>query len=338
MKVFKVIFIILLVIAAIILLLGFIGPKEYHVVRSIEIQAPQDLVFRHIKFWKNWQAWSPWAEMDSTMKIEIVGQDGAVGSKYVWMGDEKKTGQGEIVNTGLDENKQIDFHLHFIKPWESESDGYIRIDENNEKVMVSWAFFGENSFLFRIVGLFMNMEDMVGKDLDRGLVLLKGVCEQEFKQISLYQVQITTFPAKIYAGVQDTITMSEMSDFLQKSFGLLMQQTGEQGIAVQGAPAALYFSWDEQNQTTDVAAVVPVSVRFKPSEEIKLIRLPREQAFCIDYFGPYEKIGDAYYAMDYYLKDNNIKPGEFVVEEYLTDPQQEPDSSKWLTRIYFFEE
>ncbi len=35
---------------------------------------------------------------------------------------------------------------------------------------------------------------------------------------------------------------------------------------------------------------------------------------------------------------NGLKHKAPVIEEYVTDPGKEPDSSKWLTRIYFFAE
>ena len=76
MKVLKILGIILLALVAVILILGLIAPKSYKVERTVSIEAPKSLVFRHIQYWKNWQAWSPWAEMDSTVKITLEGVDG----------------------------------------------------------------------------------------------------------------------------------------------------------------------------------------------------------------------------------------------------------------------
>ena len=36
-----------------------------------------------------------------------------------------------------------------------------------------------------------------------------------------------------------------------------------------------------------------------------------------------------------YLKENNTQAAGAPWEEYVTDPKTEPDTAKWLTRIYF---
>ena len=40
--------------------------------------------------------------------------------------------------------------------------------------------------------------------------------------------------------------------------------------------------------------------------------------------------------MDDYFKANGLEPSKLVMEEYVTDPGAEPDTSKWLTKIYYF--
>ena len=35
------------------------------------------------------------------------------------------------------------------------------------------------------------------------------------------------------------------------------------------------------------------------------------------------------------MQAEEIEPSFLVVEEYITNPQSEPDSSKWLTRIHY---
>jgi len=177
MKILKIIGIIILILIAIIVVLGIVAPKNYHVERSIVIEAPKELVFNYVKYWRNWQTWSYWAEMDSTMQVTVEGVDGAVNAKYKWVGD--KAGTGEMITTGIKENEEVVYHLHFIKPWESESDGYVRLADVNGKTETTWAFYGKNSFPWNIMSLFMSMDKMVGKDFEQGLHLLKEICEKD---------------------------------------------------------------------------------------------------------------------------------------------------------------
>ena len=39
--------------------------------------------------------------------------------------------------------------------------------------------------------------------------------------------------------------------------------------------------------------------------------------------------------MDAYMKANNLPMQTQVIEEYVTDPMHEKDTTKWLTNIYY---
>jgi len=179
MKALKIIAFVVLVLFVAVAALGLLAPKQFAVERSIVIEAPREVVFEHVKYWRNWSAWSPWTERDSTMSVSVEGTDGEIGSKYVWSGDPKVTGQGEMTNTGVSENQMIDFHIQFIEPWPSHSDGSIRLAGTEQGTVVKWEFHGENPFPWNIIMLFMSMDKMVGPDYERGLSLLKAIVEGE---------------------------------------------------------------------------------------------------------------------------------------------------------------
>ncbi|HEY3250250.1 MAG TPA: GyrI-like domain-containing protein [Ignavibacteria bacterium] len=58
------------------------------------------------------------------------------------------------------------------------------------------------------------------------------------------------------------------------------------------------------------------------------------KAVRLNFYGPYTKLYEGWNAMMEYVKDN-IKASSNPFEVYATDPEKEPDSSKWLTEIYF---
>lgn len=47
-----------------------------------------------------------------------------------------------MTNPGVKKNEEISYRLHFIKPWESHSDGYVRLSEVSEGTKVAWGFHG----------------------------------------------------------------------------------------------------------------------------------------------------------------------------------------------------
>lgn len=336
MKIMKIIGLIILVLLIIIAFLGLVSPGEYEVERSITIHSPRELVFDHVKYWRNWQDWSPWAKLDSAMQVTIEGIDGQEGSLYKWSGE--KTGKGEMINTGIKENAEIDYHLHFLEPMDSESEGYVRLvdkDGGSSATKVAWGMYGKESFPWNVFMLVMNMDKMVGKDFERGLELLKELSDKEAADVNKYQVKSLDYGTKNYAVIREVVPFTQIADFFTRSFPKIGKVLKENKVKMNGAPLGLYFSYDEQKQITDMAAAVQVSKKVE-SGEIKMFSMPAGKSYVIDYYGPYAQSAAAYKALDLYFHENNLKRKAPVIEEYITDPLMEPDSSKWLTKIYYF--
>ncbi|WP_276389877.1 SRPBCC family protein [Eudoraea chungangensis] len=172
---------ILYILAAVILLilvLGIIAPKTYHVNRLVEINKPTKEVFEYLKYLKNQDAWSPWMKKDPNMKKEFVGVDGTSGFLSKWEGN-KEVGSGEQEITNIVDNEIIESQLRFFKPYKSESDAYLKVKElGSDSTEVSWGFSGKNKFPMSIMMLFMNMDKMVGKEFEEGLASLKAIMEK----------------------------------------------------------------------------------------------------------------------------------------------------------------
>jgi effector-binding domain-containing protein len=336
MKALKIIGLILLGLVVIIAILGLVAPKKYFVERTIVIDAPKQIVFPHVKFWKAWIAWSPWVEMEPAAQISYEGNDGEVGSKYKWNG--KITGTGEMVNTGVKENEELLYHLKFIKPMASETDGYVRVKDEQGGTRVAWSFYGSSPFPWNVVQLFYSMDKMVGKDFEKGLLNLKALSEKDVAKMKSYAINETEFPATTYAAIRQSVAFKEIPDFYTASFGKVMGAITKAGAKMAGAPTGLYYKWDEQAGVTDMAAAIPMIGKKGIGPEYQIVSLPKRKAYVLDYYGPYDKMVLPYMAMDAYFKEKGLKQSTPVLEEYITDPGSEPDQSKWLTKLYFFAE
>jgi len=326
---------IVFIIIVIVLILGFFAPTSYEVTRKITIKAPDELVFRHIRYWSEWQNWSPWAEIDSTMIVSYEGKVGQVGSVYSWEGDPKLTGSGMMVNTGVTPYGEITYHLQFTEPWESESDGFFSLDEIEESTEVTWGHLGTMRFPWNVAALFMNVNKSLGGDFERGLKLLKTICEEEYEIFKQFTIKEIEYPTTKYAMIRKTIDFAEMGKFFEEAFSEIYQYLGMKTIKPLGAPAALYFSWDDQNKISDLAAAVPVKRDIK-TDKIETLSLSYPKAVVADYYGPYEKLVHGHNALDLYFAQNELTYTGPGLEVYLSDPEKEPDSSKWLTKIYYF--
>ncbi len=179
MKILKKILIGLLVIIVLLLVIGIFTKKEYTVERNIAINKPKQEVFNYIRSLENQNNFSVWARMDPKMKKEYHGTDGTVGFISSWESNDKNIGKGEQEITKIDEGNRIDFALRFIKPMEGNATAYMTTEALGEnQTTVKWAFEGKMGYPLNAMLLFMNMDKMLGPDLEQGLKNLKEIMEK----------------------------------------------------------------------------------------------------------------------------------------------------------------
>ncbi|TDS15353.1 polyketide cyclase/dehydrase/lipid transport protein [Maribacter caenipelagi] len=167
------VFIIITIVVTLVIILALIAPKGYEVSRSIELDHSPEKVWQHLKFLKKQQEWSPWARKDLNMDLTFTGVDGEIGATSHWSGN-KDVGEGEQEITRIVEGERIEQDLRFLKPYKSQSDCYMTLEEYEvNKSKVTWGFTGKNKFPMSIMMLFMSMDKMVGKDFEQGLQNLK---------------------------------------------------------------------------------------------------------------------------------------------------------------------
>jgi uncharacterized protein YndB with AHSA1/START domain len=179
MKILFIILIALVSLVALLLIVGLFMKKEYHVEREVVINKPKQSVFEYIKLLKNQNKYSVWATMDANMKTEFTGTDGTPGFVSAWDSQEKNVGKGEQEILKVVDGERVDYEIRFIKPFESTSDASMTtVSVNENQTKVTWAFTGKMKYPMNLMLLFMNMEKMIGNDLQKGLENLKGLLEK----------------------------------------------------------------------------------------------------------------------------------------------------------------
>ncbi|GAA4362737.1 SRPBCC family protein [Kangiella marina] len=173
MKFLKNLFIVIVVLAVVLVVVGFFLPKTSHVERSIVIEASQDTVFQEVNSFENYNNWSPWFKLDPDAEYTFSGPDSGVGATMAWDSEKAQVGVGsqEIVEST---------YPNFVKAkllfGEDPNPGYISytIEElGPRQSKLTWAFdadFG-NNIVGRYFGMFM--DGMLGPKYEEGLQALK---------------------------------------------------------------------------------------------------------------------------------------------------------------------
>ena len=150
--------------------------STYVVERITTIGAPPAAVYAHVVDFHRWTEWSPWEDVDPDLRRTYGGPDAGVGASYAWVGN-RKAGQGSMEITAADAPSQLDLDLHFLKPFKAENDLRFRFDPDGDGTRVTWTMTGQKTFMTKVMGVFMNMDKLVGSDFEKGLDRLKAVAE-----------------------------------------------------------------------------------------------------------------------------------------------------------------
>jgi hypothetical protein len=329
-KFLRALLILLGIIVGGILVLGLVEPKDISVSRTTYINSTSDIVWEQIVKFKNWPHWSPWYELDSTAVMKYTGNDGEVGSGYTWKGDDKKTGEGTMKMTALKAG-EMDWELQFQKPREGKATGMFTTKDSSSGVNVSWTMNMHMGYPFNAMLAFMNMDKMLGSDFERGLSNMKKYCEAVGAGMPKVDIKQVPFAAHTYAGIRKTLGMAEMSKFFMEAYGSLGKEAGPR---IAGPAAALYFTWDTVKHTSDLAAAFPVADTSKPVKGASFFAVPAGNAYMAVHMGGYSNLGITHNAMMRYVA-NKKQQTSLVLEEYIKGPHETPDSTQWVTNIYY---
>jgi effector-binding domain-containing protein/uncharacterized protein YndB with AHSA1/START domain len=310
------------------------SPTQYHVEREVVIDAPAALVFEHVNNHKMRDGWSPWEQMDPDMEKSYKGPESGVGAKYLWSGnDSVGTGSLEIVESVP--NEYIKSTLTFTSPWESTSTTAWKFEEVEGGVKAVWSVDGElPGYLFWMGE--EEMDEMMGKDFQNGLDQLKVLAEEKAAMstgMPISEVEVEAMPIYYIEGETKISEMS--SEFYGSRYGQLMAYLGEDSENMLEMPLAVYNEWDEENDKAVIAVALACESEKGGSGDIKKGMTHAGKAVKCVYTGPYEEGDKPHNAIAEYMKANSLNMAGAPWEVFVTDPGMEPDSTKWVTHVYY---
>ena len=169
----------LLIVAAIVFVLGALiaaQPADFHITRSATIDAPASKVFEQVNDFHKWEAWSPWLKDDPDAKVTYEGSAAGTGAIYKWSGN-NTVGEGTMTLTESKLNELIRIKLDFKRPIPDTGDGMFTFKSEGEKTVVTWTMSGQKNPVRKAMGLFINIDKMIGDKFDEGLASMKAVAE-----------------------------------------------------------------------------------------------------------------------------------------------------------------
>ncbi|MDJ0769869.1 MAG: GyrI-like domain-containing protein [Ilumatobacter sp.] len=135
------------------------------------------------------------------------------------------------------------------------------------------------------------------------------------------------------AVVAGRAPVAELPDFFQQAYGSVFEALAQAGVEPMSPPMAYYPS--EPGDVVDVEAGVIVGEEFTARGEVVPSHVPGGRTVVATHEGPYDTLEVTYRSVLEELDDAGLTRREVGVwEEYLTDPDSEPDPNRWRTRLH----
>jgi uncharacterized protein YndB with AHSA1/START domain len=170
---------ILLVIAipvALILLFAATRPNTFRTQRSLWINAPPEKIFALIDDFHNWNRWAPQDREDSTMKRNYSGPASGPGAVSEWQSS-GSAGAGRMAIAQSTPPARIAIQTDFVKPFAAHNLNEFVLEPVGTGTRVTWTMEGSNLYVMKVMGVFVNMDRMMGKHFEAGLENLKSAAQ-----------------------------------------------------------------------------------------------------------------------------------------------------------------
>jgi carbon monoxide dehydrogenase subunit G len=168
---------ILAVLIVVFVVLVAIKPNTFRIQRSIDIKASPDKVFALISDFHNWTLWAPQDKEDSTMKRSYGGSAKGEGAISEW-NSSGSAGKGRMFITESKPPNRITINVDFARPFETHNVNEFTLEPAGDSTKVTWTMQGTNLLIMKMMGIFVNMDGVMGKHFDAGLNNLKALAEQ----------------------------------------------------------------------------------------------------------------------------------------------------------------
>ena len=177
LPVFRVVFLLAGLTAIVVAGLSAIGPARTEVERSIYVNGKMQDLYAYLLDFTNYDKWQPATELDSALVSRVEGPQGE-GSRYYWSGNEL-VGSGNLEIIKADPYRFIEMRIRYTEPWDVEASYQFRLSPEQNGTNVTWRYEAKNDFLSRISLLFMNMDKLLGSELEKGLERMRKLYSED---------------------------------------------------------------------------------------------------------------------------------------------------------------
>lgn len=173
----KTVAIIALVALGALLLFAATRPDVFRVQRGAIIKASPDKLFPLINDLHQFNTWNPYNKKDPAMRGSYRGPASGAGAGFDFQGN-KDVGQGAFEIVESTRPGKVTMKLDMLEPFECHNIVEFTLTARGDATEVTWAMHGPSPYIGKLIGIFFNMDSMIGRDFETGLADLKTLAER----------------------------------------------------------------------------------------------------------------------------------------------------------------
>lgn len=198
---------------------------------------------------------------------------------------------------------------------------------------VTWSFDAEMSGAEKWFGLMV--ETLLGPQYEEGLNNLDSVATNLPKEMPVanaeeFELEDTWYVGYIIETTQEEVSNSEN---YEKGLGAVHMYLKAEGIESIAQPMTILRQWERESVVMEMA--IPVADSLDVPDSLTMGRIPGGRALKMKHMGDYENLAETWQTFEDYNAANEVIPRWYPYEVYVTDPSEQPDTSKWVTEIVF---
>jgi uncharacterized protein YndB with AHSA1/START domain len=149
-------------------------PSDFRVERTMALAAPPEALFEHVNDHHKFTVWNPFLKLDPNVKNTYSGPESGVGAVCSWDGN-KNVGAGSCTIIESKPGELVRCRMDWKRPMEGTATVDFTFKPEAGKTLVTWAMYGKNNFMGKMMSLFMDCDKMCGPQFEKGLADLGAV-------------------------------------------------------------------------------------------------------------------------------------------------------------------
>lgn len=161
-----------------VLLFAASRPDTFVIERSIDIQAPPQVIYPLINDLHNFPLWSPYDNVDPAMRRSFSGAPNGQGAVYAWQGN-AQVGSGRLEIIEAIPYSRVVMTLDYVEPIVAHNMSEFTLQPSGNQTKVTWRMHGPAPFLSKVMSLFFSIDNTIGPQFELGLANLRRLTDKQ---------------------------------------------------------------------------------------------------------------------------------------------------------------